>query len=450
MFIRRIFILFFVLQSCQLFGQVEQVLVEKYYVADSLDATDTTGGGILAGTVTYRIFIDLAQGSRLKGIYGDANHALEFSSTQPFFNNKADGQTFAYKFSTSRLGENTVALDSWITLGQITKTAASRTNYGVLKSKDHNGSIIGGIHNDGGSAAIPGGLLINNDTTAGIALITADGYDTSSVIPTGWIDNGFIDFSSGIDSTIFGSVVSGNHFLSNNAFISNNGVTGKDTVSNEVIIAQLTTSGSLSFKLNLLVDVPSASGPKTVKYVSSLAAGEMNSDSLQVSPFLTFPQVCGCTDPAYVEYSQLYACGNQDSCHRLVVFGCMDTTACNFDPMANFNIPSLCCYPGFCNDRNLAVVCPELNNGRSVLNGISTFPNPVKDELLLQWQDAKEGQYAIRITTVTGAVVYTADFIVANEDAGRIHIPFSSLSSGMYLLSIAGVNSETNKLIVKE
>ena len=72
------------------------------------------------------------------------------------------------------------------------------------------------------------------------------------------------------------------------------------------------------------------------------------------------------------------------------------------------------------------------------------------DELLLQWQDAKEGQYAIRITTVTGAVVYTANFIVANEDAGRIHIPFSSLSSGMYLLSITGVNSEINKLIVKE
>jgi len=36
--------------------------------------------------------------------------------------------------------------------------------------------------------------------------------------------------------------------------------------------------------------------------------------------------------------------------------------ACNYDPNANFNIPELCCYPGLCGDRDIAVVCPQLSS----------------------------------------------------------------------------------------
>ena len=103
-------------------AQVEKVIVETYYVSDSTDATDTTGGYLEPGSVTYRIYVDLEKGSKLKMMYGDSGHALLFSSTLPFFNNKSEGQTFGKDFSRSRLGENTVALDSWITLGQTTRT----------------------------------------------------------------------------------------------------------------------------------------------------------------------------------------------------------------------------------------------------------------------------------------------------------------------------------------
>src|SRR4051812_13405140 len=106
-------LLFLIICSVNVFSQVENVFVETYYISDSNDATDTTGGYLEPGTKTYRIYVDLAAGSKLLKIYGDANHALKFSSTENFFNNKADGQSFGKDFSKSRLQENTVALDSW-------------------------------------------------------------------------------------------------------------------------------------------------------------------------------------------------------------------------------------------------------------------------------------------------------------------------------------------------
>ena len=70
---------------CSLFylranAQLEKVIVETYYVSDSLDATDTTGGGLEAGSTTYRVYIDLAPNCKLQKIYGDANHALKLAS----------------------------------------------------------------------------------------------------------------------------------------------------------------------------------------------------------------------------------------------------------------------------------------------------------------------------------------------------------------------------------
>ena len=73
--------------STTLFSQVENVIVERYYVSDSNDFTDTSGGIVPIGSTTYRIYIDIAPGSILKKIYGDANHPFEIKSTEVFFNN---------------------------------------------------------------------------------------------------------------------------------------------------------------------------------------------------------------------------------------------------------------------------------------------------------------------------------------------------------------------------
>ena len=228
-------------------AQLEKVIVEKYYVSDANDFTDTFGGIVPIGSTTYRIYIDLAPGSILKKIYGDANHPFSIESTAPFFNHESDGQTFAKDFVKNRYLEGTVALDTWLTLGQTTKTQAGKTYFGVLKNQDIDGSFIGGINNDGGSELISTGLLVNNDVNAGIPLTQADGMDTMATIPSSWSHLGLLDFTTGSDSTMFGSIVEKNEFTSNNFYLANSGTKGLDLDSNQILIAQLTTTGEISF-----------------------------------------------------------------------------------------------------------------------------------------------------------------------------------------------------------
>ena len=202
------------LNSTILFSQIENVIVEKYYISDANDFTDNSGGILPIGSTTYRIYIDIAPGSILKKIYGDPNHPFEITSTEVFFNNILDGKSFAKDITKVSLEENTVALDSWLTLGQVVKKQGAKTYYGVIKNQDDDGSFIGGINNDGGSALISTGLLVNNDPSCGIPLTSSDGIDTMTVTPLSWFDTGVVDFTSGNDSTIFGSLVPKKEFIS--------------------------------------------------------------------------------------------------------------------------------------------------------------------------------------------------------------------------------------------
>ena len=54
----------------------------------------------------------------------------------------------------------------------------------------------------------------------------------------------------------------------------------------------------------------------------------------------------GCTDPAAENYIQgQYVCPDMASC---VYFGCMDSNALNYDPLATFEPPNACTYPQGC------------------------------------------------------------------------------------------------------
>src|SRR6185436_5264341 len=68
-------------------AQIRDVVVETYYIANATDAADTSYGKLEEGSRTYRVFVELEPGSRLKKIYGDAAHALKISSTENFYNN---------------------------------------------------------------------------------------------------------------------------------------------------------------------------------------------------------------------------------------------------------------------------------------------------------------------------------------------------------------------------
>ncbi|MFN8865233.1 MAG: T9SS type A sorting domain-containing protein [Flavobacteriales bacterium] len=339
-------LLLFVMMSGGAFTQgLEGIIVETYYISNANDATDTDGGSLAAGSTTYRIFVDMAPGYEIQAVYGNANHELRIATTTQFFNNVDRGELTGNAINDARVDENTVALDSWLSMGP-----ATDAHFGVLKSEDTNGSIVGGANNDGGSANIPGGLLVNADPLAGIPLTTADGL-IPGVVPNVTL--------VGINPTMFDNVNSSTTFTTNGgAWSVLEGVVGP-TATNRVLIAQITTNGDLSFELNIQLGAPNGT---VEKYV---AENPINDEIFFGQ--LTFPFQSsgpGCTNPIACNYDanaseddgscivpvpNCQACNSTNTglvivdadgdgiCNANEVPGCTNMMACNFNPTATDN-----------------------------------------------------------------------------------------------------------------
>ena len=424
------------------YSQLEKIIVEKYYVTDSDDVTDTTGGKIELGTVTYRIYVDMKKGSKLKSIFGDVNHKIRFSSTSNFYNHKIDGQTFANEFVKVNYKSGVLPLDSWLTLGQTTKKSITKTYFGTPKTLDNDGSFIGGTNNDGGSKVIASGLLKNKNTEFGIPLTDADGMDTMVQLPTSWNDYGVKNAATGADSTIFGSLVPGKLFSSNLFKLSNSGVEGVVKEENQVLVAQLTTKGELAFNLNVEIEEMVDGVSKVIKYVSTdsvLLKGEI------YSPMLKYPFECGCLDPDYLEYKSFYACNKESDCKTLVVFGCTDTLACNYDPKANLMIHNLCCYPGACNDRDIAEVCPQLK-GEAFEFELS--PNPSNTDIYVHGIVGDLNEVEFKLYDYYGVEVYAKTISVKDQKFSN-QFDISSLVNGLYIARITSNTNSSSLLFLK-
>jgi hypothetical protein len=425
-------------------AQVENVIVETYYVSDQFDSTDITGGKLDSGSVTYRIYVDLPKNQKLLKIYGDKNHLFKMKSTEVVFNNQADGLSFAKDFIKNRYRDNTVALDSWLTIGQTSKSQSGKTYFGILKSQDTDGSFIGGgANNDGGSELISRGLLANTNSLAGLPLTQADGMDTLINIPTNWFDYGVKDIVSGVDTTIFGSVKIGKEFSSDLFELRNSGTVGVDPEKNQILIGQITTKGKLSFELNLEIEQMVDGILSKVKYVANDSILETN---VKLSPFLKYPFSCGCQDANYMEYKSSFACSDVSACKTKIVYGCMDTMACNYDPSANFMIKNLCCYPGMCNDRDISIVCPEERGNSSEFE---IHPNPTENNIFLNVVSGALNEINYTIYNSFGVVVLSKNLgehiRIVNEE-----IDLSSLNEGIYHVRISSGNQSDSKTFIKK
>ncbi|MEM9053249.1 MAG: hypothetical protein AAGC47_14445, partial [Bacteroidota bacterium] len=159
--------------SMELSGQdiIEGLIVETYYISDANDASHDDEGTILPeGSITYRIFLDLQPNFVITEVFADSLNPWIVRSTDLIWNNSRRGETLGSDLGDNRLDENTVALDSYFTIG-----AASEAHFGIPKSLDTDGSVVGGENNDGGSQEVAGGLLVNSSADIGIPLTQSDG-----------------------------------------------------------------------------------------------------------------------------------------------------------------------------------------------------------------------------------------------------------------------------------
>lgn len=409
---------------------LQNVVVEKYYISDANDATDTDGGFLQEGSTTYRVFLDMGEGYKLRALFGDSLHPFTIASTAVLFNNADRGEVFGHDIPNTRLDENTVALDSWLSLGD-----ASDLHTGAQETDDSDGSIVGGTNNDGGSASVPGGLLVNNAVDAGLPLTDRDG-----LLPgTGQPPPGFIFLGDDPDSALFDENLVNAYSTMNMVAQAPAGIAGYGA-DNRILIAQITTAGDLSFALN--VELLDSLG-NVVRYVA-------NDDTLLANEtaygLLNYPPECGCMDPNFLEYDPTAGC-DDGSCATAIVFGCLDTTACNFDPDANFNVDALCCYgPGDCNGLDINIVCPGvgLDESSTATNAFNAWPNPADDGLTVEWPfGTTSGE--LLLLDAAGRTIRT-DAVVPGR---TMWLDLSQVSPGSYVLVARGPAGDRALHVVK-
>lgn len=242
-------VLFGLLLSCAGIAQegLEGIIVEKFYVSTKADnAGKMHSGDLPKGSVTYRIYVDLKPGYRFQAAYGSPTHPLFIKSSENFFNHIEAGRIHANIVPERTYKKNVSLLDSWLAIG-----ACGEGHLGILKEYDDT------LRDE--FIVFEKGYYRNKKKIT--PLYEKDGMKRAAFLP-------FPTFFQ-MDSLAF---VLGSATLSNYLKVTNGawaclgrGSMGADSLTtNCVLIAQLTTKGSLSFELNLLIGAPNGTSQKYV------------------------------------------------------------------------------------------------------------------------------------------------------------------------------------------
>lgn len=255
---------------------LEGVILEEYY--EYTGAQTPPDNPLTVGSKTYRVFVDLADGYTLAAVYGDANHALSFTTTSSFYNNEDRGDIDGSGIASNRLNEATTFIDSWISIG-----AASGSHLGIPLSLDTDGSVI-------------------------TALSGADGLVTGSapvatVVPPTLLDSWVNTGNTGSFTT------------NNGSWAALPAISGPAGSGNAVLVAQVTVlaGGELSFELNLQLEGPGG----TENWVASnplageLTSPELSQTTVNLAPTVTTVSVSN-TTPFTGELIDLTATATDD------------------------------------------------------------------------------------------------------------------------------------------
>lgn len=366
-------------------GALEALIVERYYVSDENDATDSDGGELAVGSVTYRVFIDMKPGYVLESVFGSAVHPLTIASTAVFFNNEDRGESTGDAIAANRLGDNTVALDSYLTFN-----AASTGHLAVMKSEDEDGSIVGGDNNDGGSEGIEAGLLINFTNEMELALTEADGLIDGIITSAATGEAGSVGTIGISDLSVFGTENVGNSFfVDNGAWFVLGGATGP-TESNRVLIAQLTTTGVLELELNMRLGIP----------VELQCTAPQCHTTLNYHFFLT-------------EDEQVQSIANDRICEM---------------PEPTFNNGTVS------------------TNNESSQSIFGLYPNPSNDRVMLAVDPKISGEVTYQMFDMYGRSVKQG---IVPQGNGLVSLDLNGLANGVYILTATHRGQQSSQKLVK-
>jgi len=391
-------------------GQIEDVIVETYYISQADDIIDPFDAILVDRSVTYRVFIDLEEEVRIKELFADGEYPIQINSTKDFFNHPLGG-SFGYQLGKSNLSKfsSTLPLDSWLTLA-----FASTGHFGMLKEYDPDTSVY------------KPGYLENDKEAMGVPLTTVDGLIASDSLAST-----YNIFSQELEYKPLGTLTdTSQYFTETSPILVQKGITGP-TKENRILVAQLTTVGDISFILNLKLEVDGEEfifvGKDTSEYRSDVI----------FSNLLSYPKKTGCTDPFYAQYDPTVVIHDQASCIDSIKLGCMDKEACNYDPVANFNVRELCCYPpDNCDDRDLEVVCPDwyaMYGSRGEIH-FNVFPNPADDHMSVDILEVLKEDVRYSIYDLYGNLRIQGSFNGLRQIP--LEIPVSSIDAGMYIIRL--------------
>ncbi len=245
---------------------LENIFVEKYYIADDEDAHYKGSAALPAKAVTYRVFVDMKPGYRLQSVYGAPGHELVLGTSTYFFNHPIFGHYIPNLIMDRQLGITTLMLDSWISTG-----AGSQQKYAVLKQDDDTiETVLNGYEPP---------ILQNENPFAGIPLRLRDGLQKLHKPP--------LVTQLGMDSLLAvlyrnNTPANGYEFITvNGAWACLGGASGYNPETNRVLIGQFTTNGKFYFEFNIQLGSPDGG---VEQYVAKMPEGkEMLNSGLRFS-----------------------------------------------------------------------------------------------------------------------------------------------------------------------
>lgn len=246
---------------------LESIVVERYYQSDAADQANASDNGavvpLTVGTITYRVYVDMADGYKFSQIFGTEDHNLTINTTTSFYNDPNYGVALnPASISAVNIRKHTAMIDSWFTTG-----GAASGKVGVMESEDTDGTLGNQqnilANNPGGCFGLP-----INGITGQDGLVASS--SATFLVPN---QLGLGNALQVLDQTVGNSIL-----VTNGTIAALGGIVGP-TASNKVLIAQFTTNGDLTFQLNVqLVNI--ATGDAENYVASNPGADELTHPTL--------------------------------------------------------------------------------------------------------------------------------------------------------------------------